>query len=341
MQDIFEFKDCITPIKAIPSINVYGTDKLGEYKPLFTIAIPTYKRVTTLSETIESSLNQKNFDDYNIIVVDNNPERNDETEVFMQKYKDHPKVTYYKNSENVGMAGNWNKCICLSISNNVILLHDDDILSPYALYYMKKVLSTKPYQWGLIKPSMIRFVNKKDITFNTVSNIRLTRLRSINYFIGSPTGAPTGVLLNKKYYMDIGGADSEHFPSFDYILSYHLNLKYSTYIMDIPLVGYRVGINESLSANTMDLFYDHMINSGMQIMSKNHVPMVIAHLLMRCKCPVILNALNKYYNMPNYNYDFSRYGLKNEITWFSNRIMYIWDLILVLFAKLNSKNISI
>ena len=74
MEDYFENKDCITPIKEISSIKVFGNDCHDDgQKPSFTIAIPTYKRISTLSDAIDSALHQEAFKDYERIVVDNNP----------------------------------------------------------------------------------------------------------------------------------------------------------------------------------------------------------------------------------------------------------------------------
>ena len=70
--------ESICIIKAIESIN-------AEY----TIAIPTYKRSKLLKEALESILSQKGIEHnlFNILIVDNNPERNDETELMLQEAK--------------------------------------------------------------------------------------------------------------------------------------------------------------------------------------------------------------------------------------------------------------
>ena len=64
------------------------------------------------------------------MVVDNNPERECETEQLLREYKAIPNLFYYKNTENVGMTGNWNKLFELSQTNFVVMLHDDDLINP-------------------------------------------------------------------------------------------------------------------------------------------------------------------------------------------------------------------
>ena len=58
----------------------------GDYNiPQYTIAIPTFNRVDLLKLAIDSAVNQDDFSDYEILVVDNNPERDDATELLMRE----------------------------------------------------------------------------------------------------------------------------------------------------------------------------------------------------------------------------------------------------------------
>lgn len=158
MDAIFKKIDNISALGKVESTDVFQREQLKS-EPRFSILIPTYKRPNTLKETIESALGQVEFCDFDIIVVDNNPERQDETEKLMQQYIDVNNVYYYKNSMNVGMADNWNKAFLLSHSPNIILVHDDDILSPYALKIFDKVLDGLPSDWAVYKPQNKRFCN--------------------------------------------------------------------------------------------------------------------------------------------------------------------------------------
>ena len=76
--DYFSYVNCFSKTEKIHSILIKQDDiKISN----ITIAIPTYKRNGNLKEAVESSLNQMGFDEtYQVLVVDNNPERNDETE---------------------------------------------------------------------------------------------------------------------------------------------------------------------------------------------------------------------------------------------------------------------
>ena len=106
--------------------------------PEITIAIPTYKRPNLLLEAISSAINQETSVKYDIIVVDNNPGRGDETEQLMEKFRDSLLVSYYKNSSNLGMVGNWNQLFSIAKGQWVAMLHDDDLLYPNYIKIMNE-----------------------------------------------------------------------------------------------------------------------------------------------------------------------------------------------------------
>lgn len=95
------------------------TDK--ETKKLLTIAIPVYERTTYFLEAVNSILNQTVKCD--IIVVDNAS-----THSFFKDKCSELNVKYYRNDSNIGMFGNWNRCVELSTSEYVMILGDDDVL---------------------------------------------------------------------------------------------------------------------------------------------------------------------------------------------------------------------
>lgn len=127
----------ITKITSIPiKITVVKEAK-------FTIAIPTYKRTSLLREAIDSCLQQKTNIPFNILIVDNDPQRNCETEELITSYVS-KNISYYKNTENLGLTGNWNKLFELAQTDFVVMLHDDDKLEDDYIQKINKVL--KHYQ---------------------------------------------------------------------------------------------------------------------------------------------------------------------------------------------------
>lgn len=91
-----------------------------------TIAIPFYKGLAYLRLAIESVLRQSS-PDWRLIVCDDGPEPG--TAELVASFND-PRIRYLKNERNLGMAGNWDRCLDAADTDLVNLLHNDDELLP-------------------------------------------------------------------------------------------------------------------------------------------------------------------------------------------------------------------
>jgi glycosyltransferase involved in cell wall biosynthesis len=94
--------------------------------PALSFGIPYFRGLDYLGEAIDSVLGQT-FDDWELVVVDDRgPEPAGE---LVAGYAD-PRITYVRNAENLGLAGNWNECVRRTRAPLVTLLHNDDRLMP-------------------------------------------------------------------------------------------------------------------------------------------------------------------------------------------------------------------
>jgi glycosyltransferase involved in cell wall biosynthesis len=91
-----------------------------------TVAIPFYKGRDYLHRAIESVLRQSS-PDWRLIVCDDGPDSG--TAELVAPFND-PRIRYERNERNLGMAGNWNRCLQLADTDLVNLLHNDDELLP-------------------------------------------------------------------------------------------------------------------------------------------------------------------------------------------------------------------
>ena len=248
-RSIFSKENHFVAYKDVCSILVTGEESASAKK--FSIVIPTYNRVDTLKDTIHSALNQKECTDYDIIICDNNPERNDETEEYVTSIND-PKVFYYKNTENIGLFGNLNRCGELCRGDYFICIHDDDVLYENYLAEINRLLQKVPnadviycqkHFWNQLeiplKPEEIRVKGK----------CRLQRLGLVDCVIDEPS-PPTGVLVKKKSFMDIGGYETDSYPSGDYSFAAKAIKYLEVYKYHKPLYYYRNAVNASLKFNT-------------------------------------------------------------------------------------------
>ncbi len=95
-----------------------------------TFAIPFYTGRQYLQKAIDSVRKQTCSNWQLLICDDQGPEP--EIEKLVRSYKD-SRIGYHRNQHNLGMAGNWNRCLDLAETDLVTLLHaDDELLENYA-----------------------------------------------------------------------------------------------------------------------------------------------------------------------------------------------------------------
>jgi GT2 family glycosyltransferase len=101
-------------------------------KPLITIAIPTYQRLTYLQSAVESALGQT-YPHLDILISqDPTPTGLDpDIQAWSQALANqHPQVRYQANPRNLGLAGNWNAAATAALGDYTVTMGDDDILLP-------------------------------------------------------------------------------------------------------------------------------------------------------------------------------------------------------------------
>lgn len=99
-------------------------------EPRLTFAIPFYRGRAYLQRAIASVLGQR-YPHWQLLVCD---DCGPETGIadLVCGYAD-ARIRYYRNDVNLGMAGNWNRCLDLAETDLVNLLHaDDELLDGYA-----------------------------------------------------------------------------------------------------------------------------------------------------------------------------------------------------------------
>ena len=98
----------------------------GPSWPAITFAIPYFDNLAYLLEAIDSVRAQTRQDWQLVIVDDAGPEPVDEVLSGLNDARIH----WFRNESNLGLAGNWNRCIHLAEAEWVTLLHADDRLHP-------------------------------------------------------------------------------------------------------------------------------------------------------------------------------------------------------------------
>ena len=92
--------------------------------PLVSVCIPAYNSAVYLKRTMESVLCQT-YRNIELVVVDDCSK--DNTLEVAEALKD-PRIRIVKNEKNLGMTGNWNKCLAEAKGDYIKLICADDIL---------------------------------------------------------------------------------------------------------------------------------------------------------------------------------------------------------------------
>lgn len=115
-------------------------------EPVFlTIILPVYDHPWEfIQRAIRSVLEQSCTYSYRLLVIDDFAGENaTETEEYLKQLKD-ARVLYYKNKENIGVFGNWNRAISLSHSEWITFLHSDDFHKENYLQNMCDIVTGHP-----------------------------------------------------------------------------------------------------------------------------------------------------------------------------------------------------
>lgn len=258
-------EDCFHKTVGVQTRLLYGNpDYIKD--PLFTIFIPTYKRVDLLEDAINSALSQwHTYFPWDIIIVDNEEDdgKQNETEKLIRKI-DNKRILYYRNSEHLRPGDNFNRGIFTARGKWVMMLHDDDILLPYALQYMEKTVRflekhcNKPlgavsaryhqFTYDKEKPEnhKAELANAQNYYVNQPFSYALYKLTHSNILFTGHIGGDipsNGATYLRKAVIETGGFNDDLGISADLILYYCLENKYSVYSTTIPYGFYRWGNN--------------------------------------------------------------------------------------------------
>src|SRR5437879_1253487 len=98
-------------------------------RPMWSVMIPTYNRLTYLEQALRSALDQDPGPEQMQIGVVDNCSTEVDTEAFIRKIAG-DRIEFYRNPQNVGTYLNCNQCIVHARGQWVHILHDDDAVLP-------------------------------------------------------------------------------------------------------------------------------------------------------------------------------------------------------------------
>ena len=223
--------------------NVLIYDSTTNNAPKISFCVPTYKRCSTLEETLDSIINQKGLDSYEIVIGDNNPEREDETETYFKQHS-YKELKYFKYSNVLTAYGNYNRLIENSKGELVIFVHDDDILFENFYQEVRKVFDQTNADFLYSnRIAWYQFKNEPKPQMPIGDNRNsFYRLGMSDFFTGNPC-PPTGFVCKREKFIESGGFSLIPGPSGDYYFALKVALNYNTFFYTNPIWIYRWALN--------------------------------------------------------------------------------------------------
>ncbi|MGN0482406.1 MAG: glycosyltransferase family 2 protein [Lachnospiraceae bacterium] len=255
-------------------------------KPLVSVCIPVYNNEAFIEETVRSILHQT-YENIELVVVDDCSK--DASVEVLKKISD-PRLKIYENEKNLGMSGNWNRCLELVTGEFVKLICADDLLAEDCIEKEVTALIQNPQ--AVLAESDSHLVDNDGNVHGTYRRYRTNGLSdgkkitkrgilSQDYF-----GAPLANTFRRSVLEQVKGFD----PDFTYILDYDFFMRIAclgqVYIIHEPLNSFRIRHDSNTGVIMRDPVYleEHKrlfqkaANRGVPI---NSVEMKIAVLMRR------------------------------------------------------------
>jgi hypothetical protein len=245
---------------------IYGSTV--QQAPRLTIAIPTFRRPALLLEAIRSAAAQRSAGSFEILVVDNDPASGNWTWLVetAPELAAAP-IRYLVNDENIGMFGNWNRCIAQARGTWLSILNDDDLLDPDfvsgmfallgagkadALACRKRMLDERVLEGAAPGAAQrLRTLTRAAIDGAVFRGRRWRPITARHLFWGNPLGNPVGFVARTADFRALGGFYPEDYPAADYYFYSRFALAGRIGQAAPILASIRLGENESMKPETM------------------------------------------------------------------------------------------
>lgn len=260
------FRDCFADFADVPSRCVHEGPASS---PLVTIAIPTFQRVELLAETVRSALGQRFDGETEIIIVDNDPISDPDGLLSRVPEASTANLRYFVNAENIGMFGNWNRCIELARGTWMTILNDDDLLDSDYLARMFATLRGNPQIDGIICRK--RYLDQRPEAGShdytgikrlasrgwLEARFRGKNARRIDFdklFWGGMLGNSAGFLFRPGDARTIGGFYPEEYPGADHWFYIRFAKLFQLWQHRATAASIRIATNESAKRSTLEGF---------------------------------------------------------------------------------------
>ena len=115
-----------------------------QYRPLISIITPVYKTPIKILNAAIQSVIEQTYDNLELCIANGSPEVADLRTALDSHARQDPRIKIVHLESNLGIAGNTNAALGLATGDFVGFLDHDDLLAPFALFEVVKVVSENP-----------------------------------------------------------------------------------------------------------------------------------------------------------------------------------------------------
>lgn len=265
------------------------------------IVILNYKKYQDTIECLESIYNSI-YDNYNVVVCDNNSPNESEKVIlnWKEKNKDKP-FKYIQTKSNLGFAGGNNIGIRYALSKGadyIWLLNNDTVIEEYTLYNLVKKMESND-SIGVCGSRLLYYHDKKTVQglagkynkFTGIAShiIKEKDLCRLSYIIGA------SMLIKKEVILDIGFLSEDYFLYYEELdFAERLKNKYKTDIALDSVVFHKEG-SSIVSGSEFSFYY--LFKNSLVFTKKYYkllYPSVLFFVILRIICPWKKRKYNKF-----------------------------------------------
>lgn len=302
--------------------------------PFLSIIVPTYDRIDSLLESLESIQNQLEVTyTFEIIVICDQPrDYKIEKEIAIFHFKN---FSYYKNKQNIGLFETLNLGVRLAKGTWVAFLHDDDLIKRSYLQEIYSLIN-KHVDTGAIMVSTqqignvsyrsrlreSRFYKLLKPIKDKLSRGKLYRLRIFDNILwcADQYGAPScGSVWNKEKFLSLGGYNEKSYPSGDWFFMVEFNRRYKVYKTTEQLGYYRWSENASTKPEVIKMFITDNLNLREYFREHFLLGKIIYHLTKKEHYKHIIDVFlgfDKTHTLKPHDFDFIQPYPKNTLRYF-------------------------
>lgn len=229
---------------------------------LISVCVPIYNGEKYLEECLLSILSQS-YKNIEVLVVDDGSKDNSLKLVKQLQEKDN-RIRLVINGTNLGLVGNWQKCIALAKGKWVKFLFQDDVMQPDCVEKMltacleNKVPVSVCSREFIIEPSapffltnyIINYLFKLETKFTSPSKINASDFAelAVNRLFLNFIGEPIVLFFHKDIIKKVGNYNKDLVQLVDYEFALRVCLNYEIFFIPEDLVKFRVH-SSSASSN--------------------------------------------------------------------------------------------